>query len=324
MRIWKVRFQVLQAFESLPFPGEVVFEEQSSCDYHIEESRRGKTQSGQIVCTIEGEGAFRHGNEITKLHAGSTFISCHCNQDVSYYYPGHAHGVWRFLWVSFYGSQAVNLISEFNERYGYVFEIPLEGGLAGVLESYKSQRGTIQIVTPTAGAKIVHDMLSLLGETVEVKLSGSSHAKLTRAARELIALNMGRELDVCLMAEKLHVTREHLTRVFRAQTGMSPGMFASNERMKVAARLLLDGTLSVKETAERLGYLSQSSFARAFKSFYGVGPSVYREHPDVVAERYLRSQASNKVFIKPVANELPVIGVKGPSIAEIGDPDRYK
>ena len=84
---------------------------------------------------------------------------------------------------------------------------------------------------------------------------------------------------MALIARKLNVTREHLTRVFHSQTGTTPGQFAIQERMKRAAKMLQDNRFSCKEIAERLGYGSSSSFARAFKSYYSVSPAEYKQKP---------------------------------------------
>ena len=77
------------------------------------------------------------------------------------------------------------------------------------------------------------------------------------------------------IARELHVSREHLSRVFSAQTGISPGAFAAQERMRAASRLLRDRTLNCKEIAARLGFSSAGSFARAFRNHYRISPTQY-------------------------------------------------
>ena len=81
--------------------------------------------------------------------------------------------------------------------------------------------------------------------------------------------------DLEAIAAELHVSREHLSRVFRAQTGNTLGAFAAEERMRFAARLLRDRTISCKEIAERIGFESASSFARAFRMRYKVSPTQF-------------------------------------------------
>ena len=167
-------------------------------------------------------------------------------------------------------------MADLNARYGYVFDLPLDKGFVRHLESYRSQRGTFQFLTPTAGAKIVFDALASFGECIESRESFSPKAELVRAAQEIISANLDRELDISAVAEKLHVSREHLIRVFKAQTGITTWVFAMDERMRVARRLLRDNTLTCKEIGERLGYVSATSFSRAFKHYYCYSPDAYK------------------------------------------------
>lgn len=274
IRLWSVRFQLLRPMETLPVPYEVVLEKQVSPAYHLE--GRGRPQDhAQIVCTISGEGAFRHKEKVYKLTPGMAFMAQLGDPDTAYYYPGHATEPWLFLWISFDGFRSVEIIHEMNERYGYVFRLPLDTGFVKHLETYRSQRGTIRFVTPTEGAKIVHDALASLGDTIERPEMLSRRSELVRAAQELITTHLDRSLDLEAIAGELHVSREHLSRVFTAQTGISPGAFATQERMHLAGRLLRDRNLNCKDIAARLGFESASSFARAFRAHYKVSPTQY-------------------------------------------------
>lgn len=310
MRIWQTRFQVIKAFQSLPVPQEIVYERQTDSSFHIEEARRESHSAAHIVCTIKGEGAFRQHDKIYPLVPGMTFAACIGTPDISYYYPGHCSTPWEFLWISFSCEQAVNIVSELNSRYGYVFRIPMDTGLIPHLERYRNQDNIFQIVSPTAGAKIVLDALAAFGETVEEGLSTSPQAKLTRDAQNLIAANIDRTLDVTQIAEKLQVTREHLTRVFRSQTGISPGKFAATERMRIAIRLLQNKSMTIKEIAERTGYDSASSFARAFKAHFHISPGQFitsgPTNIDPIIREYLNAQSTNTEFSRHIDNERPI------------------
>ena len=274
IRIWSLRFQLLRPMETLPVPYEVVLEKQTSPAYHLE--GRGRVlDHAQIVCTMSGEGAFRLKDKVCKLTPGMTFMAQLGDPNTAYYYPGHATEPWIFLWISFDGFRAVEIIREMNERYGYVFRLPLDTGFVKHLEAYKSPRGTLRFVTPTEGAKIVHDALASLGDTIERPEMLSRRNELVRAAQELIAAHLDRSMDLEAIARELHVSREHLSRVFSAQTGISPGAFAAQERMRAASRLLRDRTLNCKEIAARLGFSSAGSFARAFRNHYRISPTQY-------------------------------------------------
>ena len=206
IRLWSLRFQLLRPMETLPVPYEVVLEKQVSPTYHIEGHGRSPDHT-QIVCTISGEGAFRLKEKVYKLTPGMAFMSQLGNPDTAYYYPGHAAEPWIFLWISFEGARAVEIIREMNERYGYVFQLPLDSGFVKHLESYRSPRGTLRFVTPTEGAKIVHDALASLGDTIEQPEMLSRRSKLVRGAQELITTHLDRSLDLEAVAHTLQVGR---------------------------------------------------------------------------------------------------------------------
>ena len=178
MRLWQVRFQILKPIESLPIPDEIVLEIQNSPSYHLEGAKRQVEEGcAQIVTTISGEGAFRCGNEITRLTPGKTFLAKLNDPETAYYYPGHASEPWIFLWISFYGKYMEEMVNDLNARYGYTFDLPLDKGFVKHLESYKSQDNTFQFLTPTAGSKIVFDALAIFGENIEYKESFSPKAE---------------------------------------------------------------------------------------------------------------------------------------------------
>lgn len=69
----------------------------------------------------------------------------------------------------------------------------------------------------------------------------------------------------------------HFHRLFRAVTGLSPGLYIRKRRLTSAAELLLDGKKSVIEIALDAGYESQEAFTRAFKSMFGITPGSMRD-----------------------------------------------
>jgi AraC-like DNA-binding protein len=50
--------------------------------------------------------------------------------------------------------------------------------------------------------------------------------------------------------------------------------------MQLAAELLSNERLTVSETAERIGYVSDAAFSRAFRRRFGVSPGQFRSRKD--------------------------------------------
>ncbi len=270
-RIWETHFQVFKAIASLPQPYVAVLERQNGPRYHVE-CRSYQPDSAMLRVTLQGEGVFRKGGKTYALPPGKAYFIPDRLEGGSYYYPSYAKGDWLFLWFGFKGPCVRKMMDDFNERYGYVFDLPLKSGVVKYIESMKNLSGKVQALSPTAGAKIVMDVLAGVGDVIERPQLENPNVELVRNAQTALMSELENGPRISDLAERLGVSREHLSRVFKEQTGVSPLEFAERERMRLAAQTLRGGRTTCKEMASRLGYESASSFARAFKRIYGRSP----------------------------------------------------
>ena len=77
------------------------------------------------------------------------------------------------------------------------------------------------------------------------------------------------------IAADLGITRIHVNRKLKAETGYSPSTVFKSIRMTQAKRLLLEGRYPVAEIATRCGFSTASYFSTAFKDFFGQSPSEF-------------------------------------------------
>lgn len=66
-------------------------------------------------------------------------------------------------------------------------------------------------------------------------------------------------------------------KLFKEQTGKSPGEYLRDMRMNLAARKLLLSADSVNDIAYSVGYEDANFFIRVFKKYFGVTPNQYRK-----------------------------------------------
>lgn len=64
---------------------------------------------------------------------------------------------------------------------------------------------------------------------------------------------------------------------FKQQTGVSPGLYLRKTRIDKAKELLKNTGFGVTDIAVMVGYSSNSTFTRAFRSVTGMTPKSYRE-----------------------------------------------
>jgi transcriptional regulator GlxA family with amidase domain len=79
------------------------------------------------------------------------------------------------------------------------------------------------------------------------------------------------------LAERAALSERQLSRLFRKQTGTTPGRFVERVRVEAARDLLEANALPVDSVATHCGFGSAETMRRAFLRVVGVGPRQYRE-----------------------------------------------
>ncbi|NBD25709.1 helix-turn-helix domain-containing protein [Paenibacillus glycinis] len=79
------------------------------------------------------------------------------------------------------------------------------------------------------------------------------------------------------LANKVYLSPSRLAHLFKEQVGHTIVDIIQKERLKQAAKLLLNTKKSVIEISMDVGFNSSAFFARKFLQFYGMNPSDYRK-----------------------------------------------
>lgn len=78
------------------------------------------------------------------------------------------------------------------------------------------------------------------------------------------------------LASDVAMSRSKLYDKMRNMLGISPADFVRNVRLKRAAQMLADSSLSISEISDRVGFGTARNFSTQFKKMFGVLPSEYR------------------------------------------------
>lgn len=81
--------------------------------------------------------------------------------------------------------------------------------------------------------------------------------------------------NVDRLAELLNVGRTTLYSRAKTVLGVSPNIYIQNERLRIAANLLLEGQYTIAEISDKVGFSDTTYFYKCFKNKYGVAPSKY-------------------------------------------------
>jgi AraC-like DNA-binding protein len=83
-------------------------------------------------------------------------------------------------------------------------------------------------------------------------------------------------LSLADVAGSAMLSRFHFARVFKQQTGVSPGQFLAAVRIYQAKRMLISSSMSVAGVSSAVGYGSLGSFTTHFTDSVGISPSRFR------------------------------------------------
>lgn len=86
----------------------------------------------------------------------------------------------------------------------------------------------------------------------------------------------GEPRRVVELAQEVNLSESHLTRLFRAETGSSPGRYDREARLDRARELIVGSFKSIKEVMAAVGWSDPSHFCRDFKQRFGVSPRALR------------------------------------------------
>ncbi|MDA3958185.1 AraC family transcriptional regulator [Oceanispirochaeta sp.] len=78
------------------------------------------------------------------------------------------------------------------------------------------------------------------------------------------------------MADSFGSSREHFSRIFQLEKGMSPRAYLLSRKLNKARALLQTSCYSISVIAEQLGYCDTAFFSRQFKQKMGLSPSRFR------------------------------------------------
>ncbi len=98
-----------------------------------------------------------------------------------------------------------------------------------------------------------------------------------REARRLMLAHMEEPLTIRELCQKVGINDFKLKKGFRQVFGTTPYFDFREERMKLAARLLLDRSLTIQEISFRVGFRNVSNFSTAFRRQFACTPSHWRK-----------------------------------------------
>ncbi|OPJ59504.1 response regulator transcription factor [Clostridium oryzae] len=94
--------------------------------------------------------------------------------------------------------------------------------------------------------------------------------------KKYIDNNYYEDIKVSMFTEKYYLSREYLMKLFKQEFGYGIYEYVQKIRMEKAQELLGDLDVKIQSISKIIGYRDNNYFSKAFRRYFGISPSAYR------------------------------------------------
>ena len=257
-------------------PTSVGFEHAQGPGYDFDGRQRGPLPFAVLQHSVSGSGRLLHERRLYRVKPGQTMLVTipHAHR-----YWVETGETWDFFWIAMTGQEALRLVYAIQATAGPVLNLQHRtiDRLAGYCLDLGGRArdanavGQLSAITYSALMVLFDDVL----DRHQTNRPEKPSAYIARVYNH-IRTNLDKSLSVRDLAEIAGYSRAHFSRVFATEAGLAPAEFVSQERMRLASRLLPNGALSIKEISAACGFADANYFAKAFRQSFGVSPTQFR------------------------------------------------
>jgi AraC-type DNA-binding domain-containing proteins len=92
--------------------------------------------------------------------------------------------------------------------------------------------------------------------------------------------NYAQNFKIVDLARECHMSETHFRRVFQEKMNMTPIEYVNFVRIKKACELIDKTDISMEDVAEKVGFITPSTFNRNFRRIIGTSPYQWKKRPD--------------------------------------------
>lgn len=231
------------------------------------------TPHDMLIMTLSGEGFIRIGDKTYTAIAGTVAV---IPGGTPHAYGGNQGTQWEFHWINYHGAFSRVCTQDIVQNGTFMLDagvpsirqwmLPLtEGALPGIRRE----------ATESA---LLHKILHTLVQTEFVPQHTEPEPQLSIQIQQLIDDSLQQDFCLDALVDQLHYSKEHIIRVFKNATGMTPYHYWKRARHRKICNELERSDVSVSHLAMEYGFSSVSSFSNEFRKQSGLSPSQYRKY----------------------------------------------
>lgn len=230
----------------------------------------------EIIYCLDGEGHIQTNFGMQPLFKDSLII---VNPYIEHTEHSSIHNPLKYIVIGFRGPEIIfpnhmtenDLIIFYDNNHIYYNLLQLM-----INEIDQDRQYTSNIINHLA-----HALLLSLSDEARVKLDAVRPKPLTASvslAKNYIDNNYSKVITLETLEERSHISRFHLSHLFKTELGLSPINYLQEVRFKHAIKLLETTNHSVIQISSMVGFKSNNYFSRKFKEKYEISPKQYRNN----------------------------------------------
>ena len=186
------------------------------------------------------------------------------------YYPDEG---WDKIWFNLDGTLVYNLIYSYGLEQSVLFKRINKKELFDELYEITNSNLPVKEIVQKAAIKF-HSIIQLFYAHQQTQVFDQ---KVSTIKKMLDSNLYEKNISLKAIASELHISQTQVIGIFKKAFNMTPYQYFAKRRIDIAASLLLNSNMQVKEIAEALHYSDQPYFSNAFKKIMGMSPENYRK-----------------------------------------------
>lgn len=114
----------------------------------------------------------------------------------------------------------------------------------------------------------------------EEQSAGKSISLQLGSAIEYVDKNYPNNFKISDLANECHMSETHFRRIFQEKMNMTPVEYVNFVRVRKACELIDKTDISMEDVAEKVGFITPSTFNRNFRRIIGTSPYQWKKRPD--------------------------------------------
>lgn len=212
------------------------------------------------------------GKHITAHEGDTVLLDCFLPHE---YYTDDA---FESIWVHFSGSNCREMYDEISANYGNLIKCNDTQHIKKLLFRIFNGIGGKEAFSEMHCSLDIYKLFAELSSPALVTgRSRINYEEQIQEVKKYISEHLHDELTVQRLAEQMHMSTSHFSRVFKQQTGFTPYDYVLIARLNRAKVYLQKTNLTVSEIAYEVGFNSESNFIYFFTSHSGLSPNKFRK-----------------------------------------------